>query len=206
MFATECLLTAPAVVSRLEFPDGSLSAGLGQPAAAVGACDHRDCLDWLVVLLRLSRQQPAQAQVAGPAGKRRGRRDVGGARRRLLQPAEVHGGAEEDPHRTALVLLGELLHLAVGLCAVHRALPVERRHLPGRQVADGLVAGGGDRGGAGLSGGVLAAVRPLLPLVRLQEERRGHRRRAGVRRDLHRGLGAPASCLPAARPSCWWAR
>jgi uncharacterized membrane protein len=68
-----------------------------------------------------------------PAGKRGGRRAVGGARRGLLQPAEVHGGAEEDPHRTALVLLGELFHLAVRLCAVHRAVPVERRHLSDRQ-------------------------------------------------------------------------
>jgi tripartite-type tricarboxylate transporter receptor subunit TctC len=101
----------------------------------LAARHHRDCLDRLVVLLRLSRQQPDSAQVAGPAGKGRGRRDVGGARRRVLQPAEVHGGAAAMPHRTALVLLGELLHLAQRLCAVHRAVPVQRRHLPDRQVA-----------------------------------------------------------------------
>jgi uncharacterized membrane protein len=58
-FATECPLTVPAVVSRLESFNGSLFAGLGQPAAALAACDHRDCVDRFIVLFRLSRQQPA---------------------------------------------------------------------------------------------------------------------------------------------------
>ena len=63
----------------------------------------------------------------------------------------VHGGgfyhpqkylvAPEDAARApALVLLGELLHLAHRLCAVHGAVPVQRRHLPHRQDRVRLVA------------------------------------------------------------------
>jgi uncharacterized membrane protein len=74
-------------------------------------------------------------------GQGRGRRAVGGARRRLLQPAEVHGGAQGAARQPALVLLGELQHLADRLRAVHGAVPVQRQHLPGRQDGVRLVAG-----------------------------------------------------------------
>jgi hypothetical protein len=73
--------------------DGHLSPRLGQPAVALAARDHRDRLGRLELLLRLAGQQPDPAALARPAGKGGRRRAVGGAWRRLLQPAEVHGGA-----------------------------------------------------------------------------------------------------------------
>ena len=82
----------------------------------------------------------------------------------------VHGGGFYHPVKFAVSppKLPEHLHWfywesystwLIGLCAVHGVLPVERRHLPDRQVAHGLVARRGHRRGAVVSGGVLDAVR-----------------------------------------------
>ena len=124
----QILFTAPAVVNSRR-THGSLFARLGQPAVALAACHHRDCLDWLIVLFRLFRQQLREAQIARSAGKRRGWCDLGSAWRGFLQPAKIPCGTEKDSHAPALVLLGELLHLALRLCVVHRALFVQREHL-----------------------------------------------------------------------------
>jgi uncharacterized membrane protein len=53
----------------------------------------------------------------------------------VLPPGQVQRVAAAAARPPALVLLGELQHLAQRLCAVHGVLPVERQHLPGRQVA-----------------------------------------------------------------------
>ena len=113
----------------------------------VAARDHRDRLDRFLVLLGLSRQQPAQAHCRPTwLRKRRGRRDVA-----------VHGGGFYNPQK--YMVAPKKIHTELhwfywesystwlsGFCAVHGALPLERRNLPDRQIADGLVAGGGHFG------------------------------------------------------------
>ena len=70
-----------------------------------------------------------------------------------------------------------------------------RQHLPDRQVAHGLGARGGHWRGAGLPGGVLAAVRRDLPALWPEEERRRHRRRAGAGAGVRGVLaGLPLVC------------
>ena len=64
------------------------------PAAALGPRHRGDRLDRLLVLFRLSRQQPDEAERARSGREGRRRRTLGRAWRRLLPPAEVHGGAQ----------------------------------------------------------------------------------------------------------------
>ncbi len=83
----------------------------------------------------------------------------------FYHPVKFNVAPPQTPRAPALVLLGELQHLAERLLAVHRVLPLERRYLPGGQVAHGLGARHGGGGCARLSGGVLAVVRRHLPRV-----------------------------------------
>ena len=186
----------------------TVPARLGQPAAALGARDHRDRLDRLVVLLRLPRQQPDEPRVARPGRQRRRRRAVGGARRRLLPPAEVRRRAAAHARAPALVLLGELCDVAHGLRALHRPVPVQRRHVPDRQERARLVAGGRRRDFARLPGGVLVRLRRDLPHLRPARPRRPDRRRRRLRRRRPSPRGSPAGCSPGAPRSsssarCW---
>jgi hypothetical protein len=126
----------------------------------------------------------------------------------------VHGGGfynpqkymlapTRDPHRAALVLLGELLDLAHRLRAVHAAVPVERRHLPDRQEGVRLVGWP-----QGVGAGVLAVVlvrHTTCSAARWARaiERRPHRRiRCGHRHHLRGRVPALCRVVP---PSCWWA-
>ena len=81
---------AGVAVGLLHLPgaaDGQrILAGNRLAAAALAAPDCRHRLDWLVVLLCLAGQQPAPARPTRPCAKRRGRRAVGGARRRVYNP------------------------------------------------------------------------------------------------------------------------
>ena len=95
-------------------------ARLGEPAAALGARHHRrspgsaprstsSCLD---------NGLTPPADPSRP-GQGRRRRAMGGARRRLLSPAEVPGLAGAAAREAALVDVGELFDLAHRLRAVH---------------------------------------------------------------------------------------
>ena len=192
--------------SRRRTLDGRVPARLGQPAAAGGARHHRHRLDRRLVLLRRPRLEPDAA--GRRQGSRQGhrRRALGGARRRLLSPAEVPGRAGAPARAAALVDVGELLDLAHRLRALHGALPLQRRHLPDRQERPRLVAGGGDRDRARVLRRLLADLRRDLPRLRPRAERRPHRRRRSSSPSSSSRRGCRATCSPAAPRSCSSAR
>ncbi|CAF0718938.1 unnamed protein product [Rotaria sp. Silwood1] len=186
---------------------GHLPSRLGQPAAALAARHHRHRLDRRVVLLRLAGQPPRQADRRRPQGQGRGRRTLGRARRRLLQPAEVHGGAGQPAQGPALVLLGELLDVDERLRAVRRALPVQRQpdaDRPARVRVGGALAG--RVRGAGLPRRRHGRVRHRLPDAGPHEGRQHRQRRPrdGRRRGLRRLrelAGLPAVRRPRGLPT-----
>ena len=167
------LLRAPAVVSRLIFLGSPCAAGvecygklyprLGQPAVAVAARHYRHRLGGFLVLLCLSGQQPHAAQGRRPEKTRCQRRAVGPARRGLLPPRQICRRTAQVARAHALVLLGKLHHLAVWLCAADGVLPVECQYLSGQSGGPHHVQQHRHCGGAGFSGGVLAAVQRHLP-------------------------------------------
>ena len=181
-------------------------ARLARLAAALGPRDHRHRLDRRVVLLRRARHQPDAAGRRGRSRQGHRRRAVGGARRRLLSPAEVPGRARAPARAAALVDVGELLDLAHRLRALRRALPFQAEHLPDRQDGVRLVAGRGRRHRARLFGRVLGDLRRICRVFGRGRERRPDRRRARLRLHRLRRPGCRATCSPAAPPSCSSAR
>ena len=125
----------------------------------------------------------------------------------------VHGGGFYNPQKyavgpktmparhAALVLLGELFHVALRLRAVRRAVPVERVVVPRRPRGARVVARGRRCGVGGLPRGRVARVRRDLPRGRpqggRQRGRRRPRRRAGAG---HGGARELARVQPLRRP------
>jgi hypothetical protein len=107
---------------------------------------HR--VDRRVVLLRVAQQR-------GPAARprrrrpRRGRRPVGGPRRRVLPGPEVRRRAAQAPGAPALVPVGGVPDLVVGVLPAGAPLLVDGRHHDGGPGGGGAgaVAGGVDRRG-----------------------------------------------------------
>lgn len=122
-FATECPLTVPAVVSRLESFNGSLFAGLGQPGYAL--LHVITAIAWIgssfyFVFLDNNLLRPKSPDLL--------EKGVDGAM------WAVHGGGFYNPQKYMVApkkIHTELhwfywesyLHLQNGVCAVHRAVP-----------------------------------------------------------------------------------
>ena len=183
--------------------DRPVPARLARPAAALAARDRRDRLDRHVLLLRPARPVAPRAEEARGRGRRRAGRAVGGARRRLLQGAEVPrrpAGAARPPR---LVQVGGVRDLAVRLRADGRPLlPGGERH-PDRPAGGRprAVAGGGDQRRPARRG--LGRLRRALPRAR-----RARARRSAPRswRSPRSRPGARASCSRRGRPGCRWGR
>ena len=104
---------------------------LARPLVPLPARDRRVRLDRDVVLLRRARQPPAPGGRARRRARRR-RRVVGDPRRRLLPHREVPRHAADDPGAAALVQVGGVHDVAVGLRAVRRAVLPAAAHVPDR--------------------------------------------------------------------------
>ena len=148
--------------------------------SAHAARRRRDRLDRRVVLLHPARPRPGAAE--GAEGGRR-RRVLGRPRRRLLPLAEVHRRTAAAAGAAALVQVGGVHDLALGLRAAGRPLLARRRHEARRP--DGRrpqrLAGGGAVGGWARAR--LAHLRPRLPRPDRGPARRdrGDRARGGLR-------------------------
>src|SRR4051794_8167614 len=103
-------------------------------AAALGAPDYGRGLDRFVVLLRVARQLARDSERRGRSREGYRWRVVGRARRRLLPGAQVPrrtGGAAAD---AALVQVGSVLDVDVGLRAARGGVLPARRPVSGRSV------------------------------------------------------------------------
>ena len=119
-----------------------LLVGLGQPALPLAARDRGDGVDRRVVLLHRARQPPRAAEGSRRREARRRRRGVGGARRRLLPRREVPRRAGAAARAAALVQVGGVHDVALGLRAVHRRLLLARVVVPDRSDASPTCARG----------------------------------------------------------------
>ena len=117
----------------------------GSTSRPLAPRDRRDRLDRHVVLLRRARQPPAAARRRARPRARRRRRDVGDPRRRLLPDREVPRRAAVDARAAALVQVGGVHDVAVGLRAVRRPVLPAAEHVPDRPERRGHLAGGRDR-------------------------------------------------------------
>ena len=100
-------------------------SGMGLDAAALAACDDRDRLDRLVVLVHASRRVVAQNE--GHAAGRL-RRVLAGARRRLLRDEQIYARPRGDARPSDLAQVAVLLDLDLRLQPAVLGLlrPVER--------------------------------------------------------------------------------
>ncbi len=93
---------------------------------------QRDRVDRRLVLLRRARLEAAPAGAPRGRGRGRRRRGVGGARRRLLPRAQVPGRAAGAARGAAVVQVGGVHDVGVGLRAPRRPLLPRRLDLPRR--------------------------------------------------------------------------
>ena len=178
--------------------------GMAVVCGTLVACDHRDRLDRLVLLLHRARSRAGEAAASARRCLWRG---VAGAWRRLLPYPEVPGGAGTDARAPDLVQMGKLCDLAIGLPDAGNRLLRRRGPLPDRHPRHGAQPVAGDRHLGRLAGGRLGDLRPALQVAGRQKHlgpdggplRGSGRHGLGLYAGLHRPRRLPA---PLPRRSC----